>query len=523
MDFHDQYGIFLIGESRLGLPLESLKEVVPYKDPVGMAVTSDLVSGGLDLRGTLVPLIDITRLIGNTFSKDKGRIVVVAQREGQLIGIIADVLEGVSECKAEEMSVYSGLDDVFNLLTGVFPDPVTREYITALSPDRIFGLPGVPSVREVKVSSPDLGIGQKRSVFGYLMLMDVGPLKIAVEPSSIFATVLLNSVTSPTIESDFYVGDTDYGGRRIPIVSVHEMLGQKSQPAQGREAFIIRYPEGLLAFAVDKVVNVVPVPTREAQPIAKGTVPFEDYFLGAMQISDKSQQEKIEASLSGDTDEFTADDDYYLILSPEALLNTQVLSNISRLTLTSDASRQNEKTKVISESGEAGLPIQSEAHEPYMIFTVGHQIAARVTDITEVVPLQKDINLFSEAGYAQSIIFSRGEPVPVFCMHVLLGEIPPANLEPSSSILIVETDDHKKVGFMIAALVAVEECVWRKEACDPLNLAIGGELKNARQRVRTINESGEKRTLNALSLKKVASALIDNKAAEASLKRAAGE
>jgi len=99
MDFHDQYGIFRIGEARLGLPLESLKEVVPFKDPIGMAVTSDLVNGGLDLRGTLVPLIDITRLIGNTFSKESGRIVVVAQREGQLIGIIADELEGVSECK----------------------------------------------------------------------------------------------------------------------------------------------------------------------------------------------------------------------------------------------------------------------------------------------------------------------------------------------------------------------------------------------------------------------------------------
>lgn len=523
MDFHDQYGIFRIGEARLGLPLESLKEVVPFKDPIGMAVTSDLVNGGLDLRGTLVPLIDITRLIGNTFSKENGRIVVVAQREGQLIGIIADELEGVSECRIEEMSVYSGLDDVFNLLTGVFPDPVSRDYITALSADRIFGLPGVPSVKEVKMLSPELGIGKKRSVFGYLMLMDVGRLKIAVEPSSIFATVLLNSVTAPSIESDFYAGDTDYGGRRIPIVSMHEMLGQSSQPAQGREAFIIRYPEGLLAFAVDKVVNVVPVPVREAQPLATGTVPFEEYFLGAMEISDKSQQEKRESLLGDDSEEPLSGDDYYLVLNPEALLNGQALSNISRLTLASDSSRQNEKTKVISESGEAGLPAQSEAPEPYMIFTVGHQLAARVTDITEVVPLQKDINVFSEAGYAQSIIFSRGEPVPVFCMHLLLGETPPSALEPSSSILIVETEDHKKVGFMIAALVAVEECVWRKETCDSLTLSIGGELKEGRQRVRTVSEAGEKRTLNALSLKKVAAALIDNKAAEASLKRAAGE
>ena len=523
MDFHDQYGIFRIGEARLGLPLESLKEVVPFKNPIGMAVTSDLVSGGLDLRGTLVPLIDITRLIGNNFSKDSGRIVVVAQRDGQLIGIIADELEGVSECKAEEMSVYSGLDDVFNLLTGVFPDPVTRDYITALSTDRIFGLPGVPSVKEVQILSPDLGIGQKRSAFGYLMLMDVGPLKIAVEPSSIFATVLLNSVTTPTIESDFYAGDTDYGGRRIPIVSMHEMLGQQSQPAQGREAFIIRYPEGLLAFAVDKVVNVVPVPTKEAQPLAKGTVPFEEYFLGAMEVSDSVKQEKRESVLSDNTDELISSDDYYLILDPEALLNAQALSNISRLTLTSDASRQNEKTKVISESAEAGLPAESTVNEPYMIFTVGQQFAARVTDITEVVPLNKDINVFSEAGYAQSIIFSRGEPVPVFCLHVLLGEKPPARLEPSSSILIIETDEHQKIGLMIAALVAVEECVWRKEACDPLTLTVGGNVIDGRQRVRTASESGEKRTLNALALKKVASTLLKNKAIDTELKRAAGE
>lgn len=109
--------VFALDQGRYALPLERVERVVRMVEVTPLPKTPAIVRGIVNLRGRLVPVIDLRRRFGlperSTRLDDQ---LLIARSAGRTLAMIVDVVSGVDECDAREMvasaSVVPGTDYV---------------------------------------------------------------------------------------------------------------------------------------------------------------------------------------------------------------------------------------------------------------------------------------------------------------------------------------------------------------------------------------------------------------------------
>lgn len=103
-----QYLTFLIGGEEYAVNLLKVKEIIEYDTVTRVPNTPECVRGVMNLRGSVVPVIDLALKFGQESSEiAKLTCIVIAEveREGQatLMGIMADEVRQVIDLKSEEI------------------------------------------------------------------------------------------------------------------------------------------------------------------------------------------------------------------------------------------------------------------------------------------------------------------------------------------------------------------------------------------------------------------------------------
>ena len=96
--------LFHIGRDRYGLPLAGIARVLPLLELKPLPLTPDYVAGLMDLHGTPVPVIDLSRLAGlpAAAAQFDTRIVVVDYRAPggetmHALGLLASQVRGIAD------------------------------------------------------------------------------------------------------------------------------------------------------------------------------------------------------------------------------------------------------------------------------------------------------------------------------------------------------------------------------------------------------------------------------------------
>ncbi|MGX9776961.1 Coupling protein CheW [Janthinobacterium lividum] len=96
--------LFHIGRDRYGLPLARIVRVLPLLELKQLPLTPDYVAGLMDLHGTPVPVIDLSRLAGlpAAAAQFDTRIVVVDYRAPggetmHALGLLASQVRGIAD------------------------------------------------------------------------------------------------------------------------------------------------------------------------------------------------------------------------------------------------------------------------------------------------------------------------------------------------------------------------------------------------------------------------------------------
>ncbi len=98
-NLHPKFLTFRIGKEYFGIPLEQAREILEYSGVTQVPLMPRFLSGVINLRGEMVPVIDLAVRLGRTPIEIKRRtciIVVEVFSDGQdhVLGLLAD---GVSE------------------------------------------------------------------------------------------------------------------------------------------------------------------------------------------------------------------------------------------------------------------------------------------------------------------------------------------------------------------------------------------------------------------------------------------
>ena len=117
-----EYLTFRLGEEEYGIDILRVQEIRSYEQPTRIANAPGFIKGVVNLRGVIVPIIDLRLKLGcatalyNTFT-----VVVVLNVKGRVVGAVVDSVSDVLELTREQIkpapALRSGING--NCITGI--------------------------------------------------------------------------------------------------------------------------------------------------------------------------------------------------------------------------------------------------------------------------------------------------------------------------------------------------------------------------------------------------------------------
>jgi purine-binding chemotaxis protein CheW len=108
---HREYLTFRLDQEEYGIDILKVQEIRGYEAPTRIANVPDFIKGVTNLRGTIVPIIDMRLKFGcpqaefNTFT-----VVIILNLGSRIVGIVVDSVSDVMELPADSLKPAPDVD-----------------------------------------------------------------------------------------------------------------------------------------------------------------------------------------------------------------------------------------------------------------------------------------------------------------------------------------------------------------------------------------------------------------------------
>lgn len=98
-----QYVVVRVGSEEYGLPILAVESIIRYEEPTPVPHARPGITGVLNLRGRVVPVLDLSQvLLGRPFAPSPKARVVVCETEDGPIGLTVDDAREVATVSADQ-------------------------------------------------------------------------------------------------------------------------------------------------------------------------------------------------------------------------------------------------------------------------------------------------------------------------------------------------------------------------------------------------------------------------------------
>ena len=117
-----EYLTFRLGEEEYGIDILRVQEIRSYEPPTRIANAPPFIKGVVNLRGVIVPIVDLRLKLGCETAEYNGfTVVIVLNVRGRVVGAVVDSVSDVLELGAEHIKpapeLSSAIDSGF--ITGI--------------------------------------------------------------------------------------------------------------------------------------------------------------------------------------------------------------------------------------------------------------------------------------------------------------------------------------------------------------------------------------------------------------------
>jgi purine-binding chemotaxis protein CheW len=100
----EQFVTFLLAGEEYGVDIMKVQEIIGYKGFTKIPNVTEFIKGVLNLRGAVVPVIDLRLKFGMEEREyDKFTVIMIAEVAGKTMGIIVDAVSDVVSLSAEDI------------------------------------------------------------------------------------------------------------------------------------------------------------------------------------------------------------------------------------------------------------------------------------------------------------------------------------------------------------------------------------------------------------------------------------
>lgn len=493
------FGGLRIGGLQLALPMSALREVVPCGRLERLPVRAEGLLGAIDLRGVLVPVLDLRPLIGLAADPLDWPCVVLVIHDGLILGLLCEGVTGVFRSEGQRLN--RAAQD--GLMAGSLRRADDGSLLSVLSPAALLALPGLPRVEDPEPQRQrvhDGSIGDEPLASGLPMLLLLcGRVPLALPAMAVHATLPSPQVCASVLAgSGACVGVLEHAGEEVPVVDLPALcgLGRLERPAGAlQQAFLMRLEAGLVAFLIDRVLDVVRVDDDAVLPVPAFALPRRELFEGGLAI--QALTDEVRALLPSSVQQF-------LVLSPQGLQGHAGLQALAASGRPVAALRGVDTS--LAMDGAATAALQAAGQRAMVTYQLGREVATPIGQIREILPFGCEIAVLEVGGAMLGLVAHRGRSIPVMCLSRLHG-LPPPEVGPAVSVLVVEADAGEQLGFAVPMLRSIEPADWEPalpalgDSRDPLTQAI-----HSRQLVQ-VGQGDSRRMLQVVDLQRIARAL----------------
>jgi purine-binding chemotaxis protein CheW len=98
-----EYLTFRLGAEEYGIDILKVQEIRSYEAPTRIANAPDYIKGVVNLRGVIVPILDLRIRLGQAGEYNAFTVVIVLNVAGRIVGIVVDSVSDVLELGADEI------------------------------------------------------------------------------------------------------------------------------------------------------------------------------------------------------------------------------------------------------------------------------------------------------------------------------------------------------------------------------------------------------------------------------------
>ncbi|MCP4995156.1 MAG: purine-binding chemotaxis protein CheW [Gammaproteobacteria bacterium] len=163
-----QYLTFLAGDERFAIGILDVKELIEVSSMTRVPMTPDFIRGVINLRGSVVPVIDLASRLGRSTSDLTKRscivlVEIILEDEGQTIGMLVDEVNQILEISQTHIQPPPnfGTDIRTDFIKAM--GRVDDEFIILLNINHVLSIEELSALGELKSSLPASSIEEAKA------------------------------------------------------------------------------------------------------------------------------------------------------------------------------------------------------------------------------------------------------------------------------------------------------------------------------------------------------------------------
>jgi purine-binding chemotaxis protein CheW len=95
---------FRLGEAEYAIDILKVQEIRGWESPTAIANTPDFIKGVINLRGTIVPIVDLRLKFNMTEARyDEFTVVIILSFARRVVGVVVDAVSDVTTLSAQQI------------------------------------------------------------------------------------------------------------------------------------------------------------------------------------------------------------------------------------------------------------------------------------------------------------------------------------------------------------------------------------------------------------------------------------
>ena len=433
------YGLLRLAGMDVALPLSALREVVPCPlELAGLPASAPGLLGAMELRTLVLPVLDLRPGIGRPDGRTADQVVVVVAHAGQVLGLLADEVRGITRVPASALLPASGQGGAL-LFSHAFRHPDTGHPVSVLDAAAVLARPGVPTVADVTrdvsavraAAGAATGAAARRGPGRKLTVLRCGPYRFAVDVASVHTTLPSPEPRPSVLTSHLCRGVVEFADREVPVVDPLALLGLGELAAQDTGAgLVLDLGHGYVVLALSALVDLAEVAAEDVLPVPSFAVPRPELLSGLSDIEGIGQ---------------------CLVLDGPGLLAEPELTSLASVNTALHGSGPADRDGGAPGTAPAG------SGPSYLTYSIGVEVTSPLDQVVEIVPFPSAITPTAVAGLL-GVVVHRSAAVPVLCLAMLLGR--PSPPVTAAACLLLVSVDGEQVAFAVEALRSIDPLTW---------------------------------------------------------------